>query len=282
MKQKIILAILKALAALPLRCLYILSDFVFCIVFYVIGYRKKVVEKNLTESFPEKSRAEIKQIEKNFYRYLSDQIVETIKLLHISDKQLKKRVKVNNYEIVNNSLSNGRNAVVFMGHYANWEWVQEISRYFIPECFTASIYHPLSDKTWDNIYKKIRDRWHNHIIPSNLAIRALLNRDNMPWVCGFIADQRPGKKTPENCVRFLNHDTYFAYGTEEIGRKTKADFFYLEMNRPKRGYYEINLHKVIPEETNESYPFTREFWKLFEKTIQRNPAIWLWSHNRWK
>ena len=282
MKGKIIYKLLGAFAALPLSALYLFSDFITLVLYHLVRYRRKVVHENLTSSFPEKSLKEIRKIERDFYRYLGDQIVETIKLLHISDEKLKTRVKVENFEIVNDVLSQGKNAVLLMGHYCNWEWVQEITRYFIPSAFMISIYHPLSNKIFDDLFIKLRSRWGAHMVPMEKAPRTLLNREHQPWVCGFIADAWTWKRTPYNCVEFLNHKTWFISGSEEIGRKVGAEFFYLEMNRIKRGHYLIKFHPLSPSDPSVPNAYTLQFWKEFEKTIERAPAYWLWSHKRWK
>ena len=282
MKEKFLKGILKGLALFPLGILYLFSDVVSFVLYHIIKYRRKVVRKNLTDSFPAKTLKEIIAIEKDFYRYLGDQIVETLKILHISDKELSKRITVSGYELINQSIEANKSSVVLMGHYGNWEWVQEISRYFTPEAFMASIYHPLNNKTWDNIFLKIRSRWSANIIPMKKAPRTLLDKSNSPWVCGFIADQWPHNRNHQNFIEFLNHKTWFIYGPEEIGNKLGAEYFYLEMNRLKRGHYEIIFHKLVPEDNSLPFPHTRIFWKEFEKTILRAPAFWLWSHKRWK
>ena len=286
--NKFLSSFLDALARLPLGILYLFSDLITPVLYHIVKYRRKVVRDNLTSSFPDKNLKEIKKIERSYYRYLGDQIVETLKLLNISDKELIRRVKVTNYEAVNETLSSGKNAVLMMGHYNNWEWAQEITRYFIPEAFMASIYHPLDNKDWDEIFKKLRNRWNAHIVPMAKAPRVLLNKQNMPWVCGFIADAYTWHKNDNNWIDFLNHKTWFIYGPEEIGDKVGAEFFYLEMNRLKRGHYEIIFHplssipKPLSPHPNPSFPLTRLFWQEFEATIKRNPAYWLWSHKRWK
>lgn len=289
MKQKIVFALLKSIASLPLGVLYLFSDFIAFILFHLVKYRKKVVDSNLISSFPEKTPDEIKEIEKEYYRYLGDQIVETLKLLHISEKELRRRVKVINYEIVNATLGENKNAVLLMGHYNNWEWVQEISRYFLPQSYMASIYHPLKNKMWDEFFIRIRSYWGAHIVTMKQAPRVLLDRSHTPWVCGFIADARPDhiQANDIDVVEFLNHKTHFIPGPEIIGEKVGADYFYLEMLRIKRGYYEIKFTKLDAAEdqetkANESYPHLRMFWKEFEATIKKAPAYWLWSHKRWK
>lgn len=282
MKQKLIFSLLKTIARLPLGALYLFADFITPILYYVIKYRRKVVRTNLTTSFPDKELKEIIDIEKKFYLYLADQMVETLKLLHISDEEMRERVKIINYEAINSCLEKGQNVVLLLGHYCNWEWVQEISRYFTPGSFMASIYHPLKSRMWDDLFIDLRKRWGAHIIPMKKAPRVLLDRKNFPWVCGFIADARPDSHNTDNCLKFLNHDTWFITGPEVIGDKVSAAYFYLEMIKKKRGYYDIIFHPLLPKETNENYPNTRMFWAMFEDTINRAPAYWLWSHKRWK
>lgn len=284
MSKKIVIGLLRCVASLPLRVLYGLSDIIFFVVYHALGYRKKVVRRNLTEAFPGKSPQEIKRIERAYYRFMCDIIVETLKLLHISDKEMARRVEVSNPGIVNEAVESGKSAVLLLGHYGNWEWVQEISSSITGQAYKASIYRPLNSKLWGTVYQAIRDRWHTHILPQASAVKALLDKDHQPWVCGFIADARPRHAEADAIIEFLHHSTSFIYGPEVIGRKVGAAFFFLEMTRLRRGYYRITFHPL--DETSgddgETYPVMREFWGLFERQIKEQPAYWLWSHKRWK
>lgn len=282
MKEWITLGILKGLAHLPLGALYVFSDLLYFLVYRLLRYRKKVVRRNLSESFPEKSSGELRRIEREYYHYMCDIIVETVKLLHISDEEMRKRVEVVNPEIVNEATLEGRSSVLLLGHYGNWEWVQEIKPYLLPTSFMASIYRPLNNPTFDAIYKKIRSRWGASIIPQKSAVRQLMSKRNQPWICGFIADARPRHGEEDAMVPFLNHNTSFIYGPEVLGTKLGADFFYLKMERPSRGYYRITFKRLEGADRTQHYPYSREFWKEFEKTIKENTACWLWSHKRWK
>ena len=282
MKKKLVISLLTCVAMLPLGVLYLFSDFIFCVVYRVLRYRKKVVRKNLTEAFPEKSEREIGNIEKEYYHFMCDIIVETVKLLHISPRQLRRRVEVTNPDIVNACVAEGRSAVLMLGHYGNWEWVQEITNVIIDGPFKASIYRPLNSRLWNEVYQRIRSRWNVEIIPQKSAVKVLLDKAHQPWVCGFIADARPRHVEEDAKVPFLNHLTSFIYGPEVLGRKVGADFFFLEMERVQRGYYRITFHPLDGHGEKEPYPVTRQFWKQFEAVIKKSPAYWLWSHKRWK
>lgn len=282
MAERIIIFLLRCVAALPLRVLYFLSDIIYFVVYRVVGYRRKVVRRNLTEAFPDKSPKEICKIEKQFYHYMCDIIVETVKLLSISDRQLNNRVEVENTEVVNEAIRQGKSVVLLLGHYGNWEWVQHLSGKLSPGVFQASIYHPLNSPLWDKVYGAIRSRWHVNIIPQAKAVRTLLSKENQPWACGFIADHRPVGPKTDNVTPFLNHATSFIYGPELIGNKTGADFFFLEMQRLKRGRYRITLTPLVPKEDGLPYPVSRAFWEEFERVVKKAPAFWLWSHKRWK
>lgn len=114
--------LLQGIARLPFGLLYLLSDVLYFLLYYVTGYRKKVVFKNLQNAFPEKTEAERLSIAKQFYRNLTDIVVETIKLAAISPEELHKRVKILNPEVISAATNQGKIALALGGHQCNWEW----------------------------------------------------------------------------------------------------------------------------------------------------------------
>jgi len=95
------------LSLLPFRILFLLSDCLYFLVSKVVKYRHKVIWKNLKESFPNKTEAELRTIEKGFYHWFCDYIVETIKLMTMSPSTLRKRMKFTGMEKFNEVLGNG-------------------------------------------------------------------------------------------------------------------------------------------------------------------------------
>ena len=287
MKEKITLALLtftlKAIAIWPLRILYVLSDLIYPLVYYIAGYRREVVRKNLENSFPEKSEKEICEIEKRFYRHFCDYVLETVKLLHISDEEMRRRMRFTNPEYIEQLRSDGRPIFLYLGHQANWEYIISITMWTSPEFTAGQIYHPLSNKVMDKLIYRLRSRFNTVGIPQKQALRAIITmvRDGKHPLLGFIADQRPPRRPEPEWMTFLNQDTPIITGGEAMGRKLNAHFVYGSMKCVRRGYYELTFQPIVPIE-GEEYGYSKQYMRMLEQDIKEQPHLYLWTHKRWK
>lgn len=286
MKEKIQLALvtfaLKAIAIWPYRVLYILSGLIYPILYHVVKYRRKVVHANLVNSFPEKSEKEIIQIEKDFYRHFCDYVLETVKLLHISDDEIRKRMRFTNSELIENLRKDGRPFFIYLGHQCNWEYIISITMWIDPSITAYQIYHPLSNKVMDKLIYRLRSRFNSVGIPQKQAIRTILSliREGKQPLVGLIADQRPSRYPEPEWMTFMNQETPIITGGEAMGRKVNAHFIYGSVTCVKRGYYEITFHQIEPTE-GESFSYSKQYMRMLEKDIIAQPHMWLWSHKRW-
>lgn len=270
-------------ALLPLRVLYAISDFFYYIIYYIIKYRKKTVITNLRNSFPGKSHSEIKTIAKKFYRHLCDLFVETLKLLHLPEKERKKRFKLRNPEILEGLYANHKLILVALGHYNNWEWLATVTQK--PGFQVASIYKPLHTFNFDRFMYKIRSKWGCILVTTTNTIRFLNswnNPDLRTFLC-FISDQSPMKKDIHYWTNFLNQETPIFIGIEKIAVKMNLPVGFLRIHKIKRGYYELEIVPITEEPTlTKPFEITEAHVRLLEEDIIRKPEYWLWSHRRWK
>lgn len=273
------------LSLLPFRVLYAFSDLLYFPLYYVGRYRRKVVRRNLVSSFPEKSKDEIVRIEKKYYSFFCDYIMETLKLMSITEKQMRRRMKFEGLEDVERALKEGKPCSLYLGHYCNWEWVSSLAMHFGKGKLCGQIYHPLENPVFDRLFMYIRGRFGATSISMEDTFRTIMDwqKSGIPNVVGYISDQVPGYGSMHYWPLFLNHDTPTYTGAERISRLVNATAYYLDIYRPKRGYY-IGKFIKIADSSGEMPKFylTEQYYRLLEKSIRRDPPYWLWSHNRWK
>lgn len=270
---------------LPLRVMYVLADILYFFLYDVLRYRRKIVRTNLTTSFPEKSEDEIKSIEKKFYHWLSDYFFESLKLLSISKEESQRRFKVVNPEVFSQTFDKGQSIGTILGHYCNWEWLS-CAKYYMPEgSVLGLIYKPLSSDVMDYIFYKLRSHAQGVVIPKNDILRYLVKyrREGVMSLFGYIADQSPKWENIHLWIPFMGYETGVFTGAERIMRKMNNSVYYVEMARPRRGYYTCTLRLITNEPgALQEFEITRRFFEMLEENIRQHPEYYLWTHNRWK
>ncbi len=281
----IVLAVWYVFSLLPLRVHYVISDLLFWLLYAVIGYRRKVVYSNISASFPEKSEEELRKIERGFYHFFCDYMVESVKLMTITPENLKKRMVFKGTEIVDEIVESGQSCALYLGHLCNWEWVSSLPLWLSPKVHCGQIYHPLENKDFDRLFLRSRQRMGAECIAMADTLRKILEyrKAGQPIIVGYISDQVPFWTSIHHWVNFLNHDTPVLTGTERIVRKMNHAVLFLDIHRVRRGYYEAEI-KLITREPQKmgEYEITDTYFKMLEQSIRKAPEFWLWSHNRWK
>lgn len=271
------------ISLLPLWVFYRLSDGLYYLVYHVVRYRRRVVYANLRSSFPEKSEAEIERIAKDFYSFFCDYIVETLKFFSMGEKNIRKRMKFEGIDQVKEDFANGRSVSIYLGHYCNWEWISSLGLHLDEQC--GQIYHPLENATLDRLFLYMRGRFKAQSIKMDETFLTILKwkKEGRKNIVGYIADQVPGYNNIHYWADFLHHDTPVFTGAERISKIMDTAVYYIDVERPRRGYYVARFIKIA-DSLNEHPVFfaTEQYFRLLEKNIQRAPQYWLWSHKRWK
>ncbi|MBT33197.1 MAG: lipid A biosynthesis acyltransferase [Thalassobius sp.] len=266
----------------PFWILYRISDCFYLLIYYVIGYRKSVVVSNLKNAFPEKSDEEIAKITKQYYKYLCDLMLESIKTITWNEKAVKSRVKMMHAEMLDELHSQGKSLVVVMGHLGNWEWAGPcFSLHCKHQLFV--VYRPLSNPYFEKMFCRSRTKFNTQIIPKKNTLRAMIANKKTVSAFALIADQAPSPIKSAIWMDFLNQDTPVYNGPEKIAKMLDYTVVYMNVKRVKRGYYEVHPTVLFdqPKETQEN-EITFAFNKKLEADIKEQPRAWLWSHKRWK
>jgi KDO2-lipid IV(A) lauroyltransferase len=279
----LIYPVLWGISLLPFSVFYKFSDAVCFLVYRVIGYRKKVVRNNLMLSFPEKSKNEIVEIEGKFYSHMCDLFLEMIKSLTISKKEIQKRFRFVNLDVIRHYEKENKNVILVCGHYASYEWMLSLG-YFIKHKGFA-IYTPLANKYFDRLVKKIRMRHDAFLLSRYNAVSEIKKHkeEGVLAMYGFASDQSPSAKRARYWRPFMGVTVPVFTGAEFIAKETDCTVIFLDIQKVKRGYYETTF-KVIADNPQDypDYEITDIFTDMLEAQIKAKPEFYLWTHKRFK
>lgn len=279
-------SLVSILSRLPLGVHYFFADWmIYPLMYYIVRYRRRLVAKNLRLSFPEKSEAERRQIAREFYHRFCDTIVESIYGYRISDEEMRERVVFEGMEEANRLIDEAGGGIFMLAHMGNWEWLASVQQWVSPGVTEMNIYRRLKSKRMDELMLAIRAKRGGVCVEKQRILREMVRyrAEKKPVTIGLISDQKPRPEVTRTWVTFLNQETGFLDGGEELGKKFGYPVFYFYVHHERRGYYhgEMRLLCAKPGESAEG-EITKAFAQELEQNIQEHPALWLWTHNRWK
>lgn len=268
---------------IPFRLLYIFSDFTRIILYHVIGYRKKVVDQNLRHSFPDWSEDQYKKVTRGTYKNLTDIFIEGIKTFALSGKNAVKRYKILNPELIEKYYNQNKSIIFVLGHYGNWEWGTLGVPLQVIYDEMVILYKPLSNPYIDRYIRKTRSRTGGSLVSIYQTAESFKKYEEKPVIFVLVADQSPGNSRKVIWTQFLGQDTAFLQGPEKYATALDLPLIYLDIQRVKRGYYELELSVLCEKPTEmKKGELTKMYARKLESIIQKHPDDWLWSHKRWK
>lgn len=272
---------LKLLSYLPLNVLYILSDGLFLILFHVTKYRRNVVAENLKNAFPEKDITERNQITIQYYRYLCDLIIESVKMISISKAEAMERFKFVNPELLEEYFAQNKSIIAAAGHYGNWEMASNIG--LTTDKNTLVVYKPLTNQIFERFLKKVRSRFNAKMVPMKTSFREILSYRKEPTISILISDQTPVQSDAHCFTTFLNQPTAVFLGIEKLAKSYNYPIVFCDVKVIKRGHYTCEFVPLVDEpKSTADHEITEAHVRYLEKMIQKEPQYWIWSHKRWK
>ncbi|ASO07940.1 MAG: lysophospholipid acyltransferase family protein [Arenibacter algicola] len=270
------------ISILPFRLFYFFSDFVFFVLFYVVGYRKRVVSENLARAFPGKSKKELKKIKKEFYRHMCDMFLEMVKTLNLSKEELKERYKIINIEVLQDIVKD-KSVLIVCSHYANWEWNVSINNYVNAKGY--AVYQKIGNTYFDDLIKKIRAKWNTTLITQQETVKTVYRnvQNGVNSAYGMVSDQSPQVKRAQYWSEFMGVKVPIFNGPESMARKLDLAVVFLKVSKVKRGYYQAEFIPITTSgKQTKKHQITDQFLRLTEDQIREKPEYYLWTHKRWK
>lgn len=271
------------ISILPFRLFYWLSDFVYFIIYRVVGYRKKVVRENLALTLPHLSDSERKEIEKKFYQHMCDMFLETIKTMTISPAEMERRFQVTNIELVKDYAKKGKSVILVASHYASYEWLLTIN----PKLgFQGiAIYKKIANPYFDKLIRKIRSKYNTELIETRKAIPTMAQnqREGKLSLYGLASDQSPKLDRIFHSMKFMGIEVPVHTGAEMLAKKYDLSVIMVKVKKVARGYYEATFLTIADNPSEyENFDITEKYLREVEKQIYEAPEYYLWTHKRWK
>jgi len=274
--------VLVPLSALPYFMVKAVSSGFYYLLYYVFGYRKKIVFQSLRRSFPDKSEAELEVLGRKFYKHLCDTVFEGLMSFTLSRKSLLKHIHCSNPELINAYFEKGQSVIIAIGHYGSWEFFLSGLNQLIKHQVVI-IYQPLSNPFMEKKMMRARGSFGTRMISKDEVRAFFTEKTTEPTGTLFAIDQWPANAKKPYWMTFLNQETAVAYGTEKYARESGRPVLYATINKQSRGHYSMSLKKVTDTPSDTAYGYiTETVTRMLEEDILKEPAYWLWSHKRWK
>ena len=269
---------------MPLRVHYWFADWIiFPMMYHVVRYRRKLTAKNLALAFPEKSEKERQEIARDFYYQFCNTIVESS--YRCSDEELRERVVFDHMDEVNRLVDAAGGGIFMLAHFGNWEWMASIQQWLTEGVKELNVYRQLKNKSMDRLMLALRAKRGGACVEKQRILREMIRyrAEKQPVTIGLLSDQKPRPEVTRTWVNFLHQETGFLDGGEVLGKKFGYPVFYLYITRTARGYYHVDMRTLAakPQQTTEG-EITKAYAQVLEQNIQAQPALWLWTHNRFK
>ncbi|MES2747376.1 MAG: lysophospholipid acyltransferase family protein [Bacteroidota bacterium] len=271
------------ISILPFRVVYFLSDAIYGLVYYVLGYRKRTVRNNLAKALPHLSDEERRIIEKKFFHHMCDMFLEMIKTMSISQKTMEKRFQFTNLDTYLDLEKKGKSIAIMIAHYATYEWV--ISMNYKINFKGYAIYKRIANPYFDKLVKNIRSKFKAYLITTKETSGTIEKntKDGVLGVYGFASDQTPRRSDSMYWYQFMGIDTPIHIGAEALAKKYDMNMMFLKVKKVKRGYYQATFELLSDDvQSVPDYKVSELFMQKVEQQILEAPQFYLWTHKRWK
>jgi len=268
---------------LPFRIFYFLSDIIYFLVYYIIGYRKKVVRANLALALPHLNEQERLIIEKKSYQHLCDMFMEMIKTMTISSKEMNKRFVITNIELIKEYEKEGRSIMLLASHYASWEWLITMNQKISYQ--GVGVYKKIANKYFDKLIRDIRSKYNTKLVATRDTIPLIANnqKEGILSIYGLASDQSPKHDRIFHWDSFMGVEVPVHTGAEMLAKKYDLNVVFAKVRKVKRGYYEATLIPITTEpNTIPDFGITHTFIQEVAKQIHEAPEYYFWTHKRWK
>jgi KDO2-lipid IV(A) lauroyltransferase len=240
------------------------------------------VTENLRAIFPDKSEAEICDIQIEIFRNFAKYLVDFFRFSELDAGYIKKNVKLANADYLNTALSKGKGAIVLSAHLGNWELGAAVLALLGYHFWVVALPHKC--KKINNFFNFQRESKGVKVIPLGNAVRQCFNVLRKNEVVALAGDRDFTERGM--VVDFFNKPTFFPPGPAAFCLKLGTPIVPVFMLRNKDDTFTLRAEKPIEffpsgDKNKDTLELMDRYKLIIENYIRAYPSQWYMFRRFW-
>lgn len=277
------------LAVIPFKWALSLAKPIGWILFVFLKRPREMALQNLKSAFPEKKDPEISSIARGAFTHLSEFGIEWLRIPYIIRHSSRYFIDVFHKEKIHEELKKKKGAIVLISHTGNWEMMALMGGLLVAQPVGGSVYavaRPLDNPYLYQYVMRLRGVGGLKTIDKLGGVRETFDRlrKENAIVC-ILIDQRVSEGSVE--THFFGRPALTTSLPIVAALRLGTPIFHNFLYRTNDLRYEMRVEGPVPIERTGDFRKdieinTQKFVARIEAEIRKQPAHWLWMHNRWR
>jgi len=268
-------------AALPLRFLFALGQFLGCCAWLVSRKYRHLAERNVAIAFgDEKSPRELHCLVRDHFRRLGANFLCSAKLTAMPPEEILRRVKVENIEAMAREFRAGVPVVLVISHLGTWELFAQLMPKFVGFVRNASVYQKLGNRFIDEHVRRTRSQTGLELFDRQAGFEPVIELLRSGGGVGVLSDQHAGDHglwTP-----FFGRLASTSPLPALLAKRTRAAIIAAGVYTIGPARWRLVFTERFDQPGGSVAELTSRINEIIEKQIRVAPEDWFWVHNRWK
>jgi KDO2-lipid IV(A) lauroyltransferase len=243
---------------------------------------RRVALRNLAAAYPDWGEKEVHKTARETFRHFGRGALEFFYLLNLPSKELDEWVVVEGKEHLDAALEKGCGAIIVTAHLGNWELFAR--KLVLLDYPLSVIARDSDDLMMTGVANSIRQNAGYKVFGRDSSVLPALRCLRKNEVLGILPDQNTLSGI---FVDFFGRPAATATGPAVLSLRSGAPIICGFARRVEGGRFKILMYPPLDvpasgDEEADVYVLTAALTKIIEDEIRKDPAQWLWLHDRWK
>src|SRR2546423_2332742 len=269
------------LTLLPLPFLFAMGQISGAVAWLFLPQYRKLALRNVRLAFgDELSETEMRRIVRRHFQQLGANLLCSVKFTRMPTEKILERVRLENFEYVENCFRQKQPFVLFLSHIGSWEFCTRLFPHFSHGQRTATIYQRIRNPHIDRHVREARSQFGLEVFERSEGFGKAIGLLRSGGGIGILMDQHAGDGglwTP-----FFGRLASTTALPALLARRTHAKLIGFAVHTEGFARWCAVAETPIDGVSESIEKLTAHSNEILEKQVRRAPEDWFWVHNRWK